>query len=86
MSFFERQRQIEFADVERYYCARSVQSFVTLPVFWCIEAVALWPGRGLVSNDNRRLWCFKEHQKHVRQQGGGDVFCLAYVFQLPANK
>ena len=23
--------------------------------------VVLWPGRGLVSIDKRRLWCFKEH-------------------------
>ena len=45
--------------------------------------VADWPGRGLVSIDNRRLWCIKQYQEHERQEGGSDVYLRAVVFRLP---
>ena len=47
--------------------------------------VIKWPGRGYVSLDNRRMYCFWEHQNFLRQQQGSDkeVMISARVYELP---
>ena len=44
-----------------------------------------WPGRGLVSVDNRRLYCFKRYQELLRARTSADaqVQVVADVFELP---
>lgn len=47
--------------------------------------VVLWPKRGLISLDNRRLWCLREHQEHVWRTGGDHRSVRARVFELPES-
>lgn len=47
--------------------------------------VLRWPGRGLYSVDNRRLWCFKQFQEHVRARDGGIVRTSALLCELPIS-
>merc|ERR1712232_124122 len=44
--------------------------------------VVKWPGVGYYSPHNRRLYCLKEHQKHVRASKG-NVKIRATVWELP---